>query len=85
MHSGKNFSVVFNGLNCLLLLMAALPAVLRAQFEPANPVTLIVRVYIGSFQNPAPSNLTVQITDWYGGTPREQKTDESEELSSRWH
>ena len=77
MYSGKGFSVVFNGLNCLLLLMAAFPAASRAQFEPANPVTLIVRVYIGSFQNPAPANLTVQITDWYGGMPRDQKTDES--------
>jgi Tfp pilus assembly protein PilF len=77
MYSGIGFSVVFNGLNCLLLLMAAFPAASRAQFEPANPVKLIVRVYIGSFQNPAPSHLTVQITDWYGGMPREEKTDES--------
>ncbi len=77
MYSGKDFSAVFNGLNCLLLLMAAFPAASRAQFEPANPVTLIVRVYIESFQNPAPANLTVQITDLYGGMPRDQKTDES--------
>ena len=77
MYTGKVFSVVSKGLNCFVLLMAAFPAASRAQFEPANPVTLIVRVYIGSFQNPAPSNLTVQITDWYGGTPREEKTDES--------
>jgi len=82
MYTGKVFSVVSKGLNCFVLLMAAFPAASRAQFEPANPVTLIVRVYIGSFQNPAPSNLTVQITDWYGGDAagREKQT-KAEELS----
>lgn len=47
---------------------------LRAQFEAQNPTRLIVRVCIGSFQNPAP-NLTVQLQDGFGALEHEGHTD----------
>src|SRR6202158_6217997 len=61
----------------LALLLAALPNRQLAQFEPANPVQLVVNVYIGSLQNPASSNLTVQLLDRFGLIEKEQHTDNS--------
>ena len=61
----------------LALLLAALPNSQLAQFEPANPVQLVVKVFIGSLQNPASSNLTVQLLDNFGSLEKEQHTDNS--------
>src|SRR5262245_27254426 len=47
----------------------------RAQFQTKNPTTLIVRVCIGSYQNPAPANLSVQLQDELGSTEQEGHTD----------
>jgi tetratricopeptide (TPR) repeat protein len=78
-HSGKNFSSVFSGPICLLLLMAAVSAATRAQFGPRNPnpVVLVVHVYVDSLSNPAPANLTVQLLDSFGSREREAHTDGS--------
>src|SRR5215475_6663830 len=47
----------------------------RAQFEAKNPTTLVIRVSIGSYQNPAPANLSVQLQDGFGTIEREGHTD----------
>jgi tetratricopeptide (TPR) repeat protein len=59
---------------CLSLLATTAP-VLRAQFERRNPTTLIVKVCIGSFQNAAPPNITVQLQDGFGAIEHEGHTD----------
>jgi len=48
---------------------------LRAQFEVQNPTTLVIRVSIGSFQNAAPANLSVQLQDGFGAVEHEGHTD----------
>ena len=48
---------------------------LRAQFEPQNPTTLIVKVCIGSFQNSARANISVQLQDGFGAIEHEGHTD----------
>ena len=59
---------------CLTLLAAFAP-LLRAQFEAQNPTTLIVKVCIGSFQNPAPRNISVQLQDGFGAIEHDGHTD----------
>src|SRR5258705_12974143 len=58
-------------LTCISLSAPAL----RAQFEPQNPTTLIVKVCIGSFQNSAPANISVQLQDGFGAIEHEGHTD----------
>jgi Tfp pilus assembly protein PilF len=58
-------------------LVAVLASRTLAQFEPANPVQVIVNVFIGSLQNPAASNVTVQLLDRFGSLEKEQHTDSS--------
>jgi tetratricopeptide (TPR) repeat protein len=48
---------------------------LRAQFQTKNPTTLVVRVSIGSYQNAAPANLSVQLQDGLGSIEQEGHTD----------
>ncbi len=48
---------------------------LWAQFEAQNPTTLVIRVSVGSYQNPAPANLSVQLQDGFGTIEREGHTD----------
>src|SRR5262249_15787405 len=43
--------------------------------QTKNPTTLVVRVSIGSYQNPAPANLSVQLQDGLGSTEQEGHTD----------
>jgi tetratricopeptide (TPR) repeat protein len=60
----------------LTLIWIALSAPsLRAQFEPQNPTMLIVKISIGSFQNSAPANVTVQLQDGFGAIEHEGHTD----------
>lgn len=47
----------------------------RAQFQAKNSTTLIVRISIGSYQNPAPANLSVQLQDALGSIEQEGHTD----------
>src|SRR5215831_3803795 len=60
-------------LGCASLLMGA--PTLRAQFEAQNPTTLVVKVCIGSFQDAAPANITVQLQDGFGAIEHEGHTD----------
>src|SRR5215831_7551829 len=60
-------------LGCASLFIGA--PTLRAQFEAQNPTTLIVKVCIGAFQNPAPPNITVQLQDGFGAIEHEGHTD----------
>ena len=46
----------------------------RAQFQTKNPTTLVVQVSIGSYQNPAPANLSVQLLDELGSLPFAQSS-----------
>ena len=46
-----------------------------AQFQTKNPTTLVIHVCIGSYQNPAPANLSVQLQDALGSTEQEGHTD----------
>src|ERR1700682_992694 len=57
--------------------VAVLASRTLAQFEPENPVQVIVNVFIGSLQNPAASNVTVQLLDRFGSLEKEQHTDSS--------
>ena len=57
--------------------MAAFPAGARAEFQQSIPVQLIVRVYIDGYQNPAGTNLTVQLLDDFGSLEKEAHTDNS--------
>lgn len=52
-----------------------LGSVAQAQFEPKNPTVLVVRVSIGSYQQPAPAYLTVQLQDGFGSIEHEGHTD----------
>ena len=47
----------------------------RAQFQTKNPTIVVVRVCIGSYQNPAPANLSVQLQDELGSLEQEGHTD----------
>jgi tetratricopeptide (TPR) repeat protein len=58
-----------------LLLNLLVGFCLHAQFEKPNPTTLVVRVSVGSYQNPAPANLSVQLQDGFGTIEREGHTD----------
>jgi Tfp pilus assembly protein PilF len=61
----------------MAILLLTCPARQIAQFEPANPVQLVVNVFIGSLQNPASANVTVQLLDRFGSLEKEQHTDSS--------
>jgi tetratricopeptide (TPR) repeat protein len=64
-------------LNFVLCLAASLAfaSIARAQFEKQNPTVLVVRVSIGTYQNPAPANLSVQLQDGFGSIEHEGHTD----------
>lgn len=47
----------------------------KAQFQAKNPTILVVQVCIGSYQNPAPPNLSVQLQDELGSLEQEGHTD----------
>jgi Tfp pilus assembly protein PilF len=57
--------------------MAAFPAGTRAKLQQIIPVQLIVHVYIDGYQNPAGTNLTVQLLDDFGSLEKEAHTDNS--------
>jgi tetratricopeptide (TPR) repeat protein len=59
----------------LVALLLGFTPGMRAQFEKQNPMQLIVRVCLDSYQNSAPANLTVQLRDGFGGLEHEGHTD----------
>jgi len=73
----ETFLRIFHALLALLLAATSNLPIRCAQFEPANPVRLIVNVYLGSLQNRAPAGLTVRLEDRFGSLEQDQKTDSS--------
>src|SRR5215813_134779 len=55
--------------------LLALASSARAQFQTKNPTTLVIQVCVGSYQNPAPPNLGVQLQDALGSIEQEGHTD----------
>jgi tetratricopeptide (TPR) repeat protein len=85
MRYGKNSAVRRNGstLCAVAFLALAAPSRQPAQFEPANPVQLVVNVFIGSLQNPAAAQITVQLLDGFGSLENEQHTDSTGRVEFR--
>jgi TolA-binding protein len=79
MNSGKGFSTIYGVLIYFLPLVAAFLAATRVQSQQSGTVTVevIIRVYIDGYQNPAGTNLTVQILDGFGSIEKETHTDNS--------
>ena len=75
MHSEKGFAAIFYRLIWLLPFIVASSAATRAQFQQTIPVQLNVHVYIDGYQNPAGTNLTVQLQDEFGSIETEAHTD----------
>jgi len=67
----------------LAFLLIGLAGRTPAQFEPANPIQIVVNVFIGSLQNPAASNVTVQLLDRFGSLEKEQHTDNTGRVEFR--
>ena len=77
MISGKRSLALFSGLICLLAWVALFSGVGGVQAQQETTVQVIVRVYIDSYQNPAGTNITVQLLDGFGTLEREGHTDNS--------
>jgi tetratricopeptide (TPR) repeat protein len=77
MKSFNLFSDRLNGLVCLFALYAAFPAAMEVPAQQETTVQVIVRVYIDGLQNPAGTNLTVQLLDGFGTLEKESHTDNS--------
>ena len=77
MNSGKGFSAIFSGLMYLFPLFAAFPAATRVHSKQVSTVQLVVRVYIDGYQNPAGTDLSVQLLDDFGSIEKESHTDNS--------
>ncbi|HXH68595.1 MAG TPA: tetratricopeptide repeat protein [Candidatus Limnocylindrales bacterium] len=61
----------------VFLLFAVLPTAAGIPAQQTTTVQVIVRVYIDSYQNPAGTNITVQLLDGFGTLEREAHTDNS--------
>ena len=83
MRGTRLYGLKFRSWGSLALLGALFASRTLAQFEPANPVQIVVNVFIGSLQNPAASTLTVQLLDQFGSRETEQHTDSTGRVEFR--
>ena len=77
MISGKRSLALFSGLICSLPWVTLFPGARGVHAQQETTVQVIVRIYIDSYQNPAGTNITVQLLDGFGSIEKEAHTDNS--------